>query len=212
MKKLPGSLFIITGESGAGKTTIVDLIVAAHKHMLRVITCTTRQPRANNGIMEINDVSYHFLSQEEFATKLASGEFAEHAPVYKNWYGTLTRDIEATRATAAIAIAVVDIQGAETLMRLYPEAHSIFIHVPKAQMEERLRARGDKDDAAITTRLAEYDTEWAKSSLCDEVVINANGKLKEATSTLVSILELRRSVDECMAATKASRKKVRKST
>ena len=188
-----GSLFIITGESGSGKSTLVSNAIMGGVGK-RILTCTTRAPRENNGIMERDGVDYYFLSVETFLNKLANKEFAEHALVYGNHYGTLIRNIQETRQESPVAFLIIDIQGAKTLMRDFEDAWSIFIHVEKAEMEERLRARGDTPDA-IQRRLLKYDGEESMSTLCKEMLINTNGNLKKVSRRFIALVELYRSID-----------------
>lgn len=181
-----GKLFIISGPSGAGKTKVTEGAVARGVGT-RVITCTTRAPRANNGVMEIPDVDYHFLTKEEFVQKITNGEFVEYAEVYGGkYYGTLREDIERTMANANIAIIVIDVQGAETLMRLYPDAVSVFIAVPREDMESRLILRGDLPEA-IVDRLDSFDTEMTKAVEFHYVISNANNCLKKTVNALIAL-------------------------
>lgn len=181
-----GKLFIISGPSGAGKTKVTEGAIALGVGT-RVITCTTRTPRANNGVMEIPDVDYHFFTKKAFAQKIAEQAFAEFAEVYGGkHYGTLKSDIEETMANSSIALIVVDVQGAETLMRLYPDAVSVFIAVPREDMESRLLLRGDLPKA-ITDRLAAFDTEMAKAVQFHFVISNANNCLNETVDALIAL-------------------------
>src|ERR1039457_6553771 len=84
-KSAPPLLILISAPSGAGKTTLVNLLLAAQPHMSRAVTCTTREPRPG----EQDGVDYHFFTAEEFLKRLHAGNFIEHATVYGNSYGIL---------------------------------------------------------------------------------------------------------------------------
>ena len=180
-------LFIVSGTSGSGKTSIVSALIALGLGQ-RVITCTTRAPRSNNGVLEIDGKDYFFLSMDEFTRARLAGEFAEYACVYGKFYGTRKRDIEKSDITMSALFAIVDVQGAETLMGLYPNATSVFIDVPKSDMLKRLTDRGDSQDA-IARRLAECDIECEKAVLFDCVITNRNCALDDSILLLTNLVK-----------------------
>ncbi len=187
MEAAVSKLFIITGPSGAGKTKVTEGVITLGVAR-KVITCTTRAPRANNGVMEVPGVDYHFLSLPEFTQRLAAGDFAEHAEVYSGkFYGTLKSDIETALTLSDAAVIVIDVQGAETLMRLYPDATSVFIEVPRADLESRLLLRGDLPKQ-VEDRLAAFDGEMAKIGLFDCVIPNHNNCLDQSIDTLNALI------------------------
>jgi guanylate kinase len=88
-KSAPPLLILISAPSGAGKTTLCHLLLAAQPHMTRAITCTTRAPRPG----EKDGVDYHFFDASEFLKRLHAGNFLEHATVYGNSYGILKSEL-----------------------------------------------------------------------------------------------------------------------
>jgi guanylate kinase len=197
-----GSLFIISGTSGAGKTSIVEGLIRTYKIGKRIITCTTRPPRENNGVMEVDGVDYRFLTHESFRALIEEGAFAEHAVVYpehdwsvNRYYGTLKQDVEEARAVSAYAFAIVDVQGVRSLKHVYPDALAIFIEVPRHEIGERLRRRGMSDEV-VGRRLAEYETEMQYLSLFDRTILNQEGKLEDATKKLFTIASWHHSLRE----------------
>lgn len=175
---MTGKLVIVSGVSGSGKTTIVQHAIARGIGA-RVITCTTRAPRENNGIREVNGVDYHFLSEDEFMSLVQAGEFAEYENNYGRLYGTRKKDIGSALVSHNIAFAIVDTRGAESLMHLYPDARSIFILAKKEDIQKRLELRGEKEDV-ILRRLREFDLENERSRFFDVVVGNYDNQLNVA--------------------------------
>ena len=107
----PPLLILISAPSGAGKTTLVNLLLEAQPQMTRAITCTTREPRPG----EKDGVDYHFLDATDFLKRLHAGNFIEHATVYGNSYGILKRDLLDKIRAGRDVLLNVDVQGAATI-------------------------------------------------------------------------------------------------
>ena len=117
-------LFIITGLSGAGKSTVADALMRDTSFDLtRFVTTTTREPRAN----ETNGVHYWFVSKEEFQQLHHHGDLYEAAEVYGNFYGSSKSKMQALMKMGKPILLVVDVQGAETFKKIHPDAHIIFL-------------------------------------------------------------------------------------
>ncbi len=148
-----GTLLIVSGPSGSGKTTLCRRAEAAGLTSYS-ISCTTRQPRPG----EQDGVDYHFLTPEVFAAKVAAGEFLEHATVHGNSYGTLKADIIDLLQQGKNVVMDIDVQGAASIRacedaiirRAYAD---IYIHVPAAELEARLRGRQTDSEEVIQLRL-----------------------------------------------------------
>lgn len=148
-----GTLLIVSGPSGSGKTTLCRRAEAAGLTSYS-ISCTTRQPRPG----EQDGVDYHFLTPEVFAAKVAAGEFLEHATVHGNSYGTLKADIIDLLLQGKNVVMDIDVQGAASIRacedaiirRAYAD---IYIHVPAAELEARLRGRQTDSEEVIQLRL-----------------------------------------------------------
>ena len=148
-----GTLLIVSGPSGCGKTTLcrraeADALTAYS------ISCTTREPRPG----ERDGVDYHFLSQEDFAAKVAAGEFLEHATVHGNSYGTLRSHIVELLQAGKNVVMDIDVQGAASIRAcedpiIRRAFADVYIYLPSAQLEARLRGRKTDDEATIQLRL-----------------------------------------------------------
>lgn len=148
-----GTLLIVSGPSGSGKTTLCRRAEAAGLTAYS-ISCTTRAPRPG----EQDGVDYHFLTPEVFAAKVAAGEFLEHATVHGNSYGTLKADIIDLLQQGKNVVMDIDVQGAASIRacddaiisRAYAD---VYIHVPSAELEARLRGRQTDSEEVIRLRL-----------------------------------------------------------
>ncbi len=121
--------------------------------LVKSISATTRAPRRG----EADGVDYHFLSKDEFERRALAGEFLECAEVHSNgnWYGTLKSEVRRAREQGGWALLEIDVQGAMSVVRDYPQAVTIFVTAPSfEEFERRLRDRGTESEQAIQTRLA----------------------------------------------------------
>ena len=160
-------LIIVSGPSGAGKTSVVSALVADARFE-RAVTATTRPPR--NG--EVDGTHYHFRMEEEFQAGIARGDYLEHAVVYGHLYGTPRSEPERVRAAGRHCVLVVDVQGARTLREMGVEAYYVFVQAPLAELRRRLEGRGQDDKETIEERLAEAELEMAESAHFDSVLVN----------------------------------------
>jgi guanylate kinase len=164
-----GCLFIVSGPSGAGKTSIAAPVLAALERISMSVSLTTRRPRAG----EVDGVDYHFISEEDFDRRTAVGEFAEWARVHGFRYGTSKVAIDRAIADGRDLLLDIDVQGAEQLKRAYPAAVSVFLLPPsRAHLEERLRGRGTDDESTVQRRLEAACREIAAMTSYDYVIVN----------------------------------------
>ena len=146
------NIVTLVGVSGAGKDTIQAELLKNPDYS-RFVTCTTRLPRANNGIMETNGVEYFFIDQPEAARMLTAGEFVEAKFVHGNVYGTPVKEVERISREHKIAVMSIDVQGAAEYKKIAPGIVSIFIVPPSY---EEWRSRLSKRYASE----AEFEAEW----------------------------------------------------
>jgi guanylate kinase len=179
-------VFLLSGPSGVGKTTIVKRLLELSPVPLRkAVSATTRPPRAG----EVDGESYYFLSQEEFDRRREAGEFLECAEVHHSgyWYGTLRSELELAREAGAWAFLEIDVQGALAVMEEYPDAVSVFLVVPSVEdYERRLRARGTESEETIRRRLNTAEEELQYAGRYDYQVVNDD--LERAVREIASIL------------------------
>ncbi len=169
-----GSLIIVSGPSGSGKTTLCRR-AEADGLTAYSISCTTRAPRPG----EQDGVDYHFLTPETFAAKVQAGEFLEHATVHGNSYGTLKADIIDLLQQGKNVVMDIDVQGAASIRacddpiirRAYAD---IYIHVPAAELEARLRGRQTDSEEVIQLRLHNAAAEDARQGEYQFALVSAD--------------------------------------
>ena len=168
-----GELFILSAPSGAGKTTLIQRLLASGDPDLQTIafsvSYTTRAPRRG----EVEGVDYHFVEPARFQQMIAADEFLEWAEVHNNCYGTASSEVTPRLEAGVDVILDIDVQGAERVLHARPEAHSIFILPPSYEdLERRLRERGLDGEQEIARRLAVSLGEIRRYDLYEYVIIN----------------------------------------
>ena len=182
-----GTLFIVSGPSGAGKTTLIDEVRKQLKEIgLEIyfsVSHTTRKPRAG----ETEGINYYYVSPAEFDAMVARGEFLEHAFVHAHCYGTSKREVKGRLESGQDVILDIDYQGAAQIAKdpdVGPRSLQIFIFPPSFEaLEQRLRDRGLNSEQEIETRLQKAMDEIAAGKEFYEYVI-INDDLKVATECL----------------------------
>lgn len=182
-----GSLFIVAAPSGAGKTSLVNALVAQQENIALSVSHTTRPAR--EGEQEGKD--YFFVTPEQFEVMSGRGAFLESAVVFDNRYGTSSEAVYEQLRAGIDVILEIDWQGAKQIRRNYPDSTSVFILPPsKETLEERLRGRGQDDEAIIARRMRDAENEISHYVEFDYLIVNDN--FETALSELAAIICARR--------------------
>jgi guanylate kinase len=164
-----GNVFVITGPSGVGKGTLIGALLQRVPQLRLAVSATTRPPRAG----ERDGVEYHFLSPQQFAERVAAGEFAEHVDYAGCSYGTLRSELESKAAGGGGVVLEIEVQGARELRGALPHATQIFIAPPSfAELRARLQKRGTDDADKIERRLRVAEGEIQAQREFAHVVVN----------------------------------------
>lgn len=183
-------LVVVSGPSGAGKDSVIARAQDLGCRLRFVPTVTSRAPRPD----EVDGRDYHFVSAERFQEMIEAGEFLEWALVYGDYKGSRRADVRAALESGHSVVLRVDIQGANTLRRLVPEAILVFISPPSwMALEERLRRRDTESEEALAHRLWIAREEMMLVPRFDYVVVNRHGELDGAAARLKAIVE----AEEC---------------
>ncbi len=163
-------ILIVSGPSGSGKSTLVQKILEL-PGTLASVSSTTRPRRAT----EATGKCYDFVTEAQFDAMAAGGEFLEYARVFgRHSYGTPHKWLEKSRATGLDLVLEIDVQGAEQVKRKLPESVAIFILPPsRAELERRLRSRGQDSDEEVARRLSKARDEIvASEKFYDFCIVN----------------------------------------
>ena len=166
---MSGDLFVVVAPSGAGKTSLVNAMLAGEPAIRLSVSCTTRAPRAG----EVDGREYRFITRAAFETMIAAGDFLEHADVYGNYYGTSRAWIEAELAVGHDVLLEIDWQGARQVRSLFPHMIGIFILPPSLEeLRRRLTARGKDSPESIARRMASAREEISHVLEFEYIIVN----------------------------------------
>jgi guanylate kinase len=164
-----GTLFIVAAPSGAGKSSLVNAVLAKEPGIALSISFTSRAPRPG----ERHAQHYHFVSKPEFERMIAAGDFFEHALVHGDYKGTARQSVEPQLEAGKDVLLEIDWQGARQVRAKMPECVSVFILPPSRDaLETRMRNRGQDSDAVIAQRLAAAREEMSHHAEFDYVIVN----------------------------------------
>ena len=185
--KKPGSLIILSGPSGAGKTTLRQRLQESLPDLCFSVSWTTRSPRAG----EESGRDYRFVSQRQFEKEEAAGGFLEWARVHASCYGTPLRPIARWLKQGKDVLLDIDIQGARIVKKKIPQAVAVFILPPSAsELRKRLQGRRTDSSAAIRLRLKNAEKELQAVKHFDYAVTNTD--LDRAVEALSNIIRAAR--------------------
>ena len=183
MKRLRGSLFIVSAPSGAGKTTLCRQLTVQIEGITHVVSYTTRPPREG----EMNDRDYTFIQKDEFIRMKEEGEFIEWAEVHGNLYGTSRRRLEDILNKGIDAIHDIDTQGGAQMRRNFHDGVYIFVLPPSVDaLRKRLEKRMSDSPGEIEKRIKRSLEEIREYGNYDYVIVN--DIIDEALRELMSIV------------------------
>lgn len=178
-------LIVISGPSGIGKDSVLNELKRRGLPFHFVVTANTREPR----LEEVHGVDYFFMTREEFLAGVERGEFLEHAKVYNDLKGIPRWQVDNALKSGKDVVLRVDVQGAETIRGLYPEAVLIYL-IPRNYDEwyTRLVCRKTESAEDIKTRVEISVKEVEKIDIFDYLVVNAENLLCQAVDDIIGII------------------------
>ena len=181
----PPLLVILSGPSGVGKDAALEELKKLDRQWYFAVTATTRKMRDG----ERDGVDYIFLDEDTFAKMRERDEFLESAQVYGRWYGVPRNQVRNGLKSGRDVILNIDVQGAETVRRLIPEAVSIFM-LPASldELRGRLAGRMTETPSEMELRLKVAEEELARVSDFDYRVVNRDNCLEQAISDIDAII------------------------
>lgn len=179
-----GKLFVISGASGVGKSTVLGKVMASRPDLSFSVSATTRAPRAG----EVDGVNYYFVTKDKFQEMIENHEFLEYDAHMDNFYGTPRTQLEKKLESGSV-ILDIEPNGAFHVRREKEDAVLIFVAPPSLEvLENRLRGRGDTSEEQIAVRLARVAWEVEQSKRYDYVVVN--DKVDDCVRKILEIIAL----------------------
>jgi guanylate kinase len=179
-------VIILSGPSGAGKTTLHDSLLESAEfkgRIIRSISATTRQPRGQ----EKHGREYLFLSKRRFEYKIRAGHFLEWARVFDNYYGTPIKNVRDVLRKKKNVLLCIDVQGGREVKKKLPGSLMIFVKTPDIhELRHRLEKRGTDQPVTLALRIQTAQKELAQARYYDYVIVN--DELSRAFNKLKAIL------------------------
>jgi len=179
-------LIVISGPSGVGKDTVLQRMKERNLPFHFVVTATTRPPRTN----EEHGVDYFFVSRSEFADMIERGDLLEYAIVYEDYKGIPKSQVREALSSGQDVVMRLDVQGAETIRELCPEALLIFLTTQnEEEMVRRLRMRKTENPDSLRLRIATARQEINRIRSFDYIVVNREMRLDDTVDTILAIIQ-----------------------
>ena len=180
-----GRIILLSGPSGVGKDTLLDIVFRLRPRLVQSVSVTTREKREH----EVHGKDYYFISLDEFEKMRENGEVLEYNKYGENYYATPKKPVDRLLDEGKDVVLKIDVNGTLRVKQLYKDnCISIFIMPPSLEvLKERLIGRGTETDEQVIERLEIAVDELKKSSEYDYRVVNDN--LEKAAAEIVAILD-----------------------
>ena len=179
-------LVVISGPSGVGKDSVLKGMKKRKVPFRFVVTATTRPPRTE----EVHGVDYIFVSQSEFPRMIENGELLEYARVYDDYKGIPKDQVRQALDSGQDVVLRVDVQGADTIHKLCPDAVMIFITVEdEKEMEKRLKMRHTESEESVRLRIVTARKELQRIRDFDYLIVNQEARLDETVDKILAIMQ-----------------------
>ena len=182
-----GIVIVISGPSGSGKGTVVDILRGMYESAGVSVSATSRKPRDG----EKEGVNYYYKTPEQFEGLIKNGEMLEYTKYNGNYYGTLKAEAERIIGEGKDLILEIEVEGGAQIKRIMGD-NSVLIMLTAPdpeELERRLRGRGTDADDVIAGRMARAHEEIKLAREYDYVVVNGNGAPEECAETILSIIK-----------------------
>jgi guanylate kinase len=176
-------VFVVTGPSGAGKGTLIQLVLPRFPELALAVSATTRPQRPG----EQDGVHYWFLERDEFDRRIEAGELLEWVDYVGNRYGTLHSEIDRLRHEGKAPLLELETEGALRVQRRVENAHTVFVTAPVDELERRLGERATESSGVIEERVALAREQLEQSSAFDFIV--ENDDRERAADALAAIID-----------------------
>lgn len=184
MENKKGKLFVYAGASGVGKGTIMKELLKRNENIKLSVSATTRGPREG----EVDGREYFFVTKEKFEEMIKDNGFLEHAQYCDNYYGTPKAYVDEQLNKGYNVFLEIELQGAQNVLKMRPDAVSIFILPPSVEeLERRLRDRGTETEEAIVKRLSQAKVEMENAKMYKYTVVNDD--LEKAIEEVLEIVK-----------------------
>ena len=184
-----GLLIVVSGPAGSGKGTVNAHLLNSGEFVYSV-SATTRAPRPG----EVDGINYHFITKDEFKSRIERGDMLEYTEYCGNFYGTPKKEAEDVLASGKNLILEIEVEGAQNIKKKYPDAVLVLLLPPSYSVQEaRLRGRGTETEEKIRLRLERAKEEIAFANVYDYVVYNRDGLDREAAEEIRAIVTAEKS-------------------